>query len=81
MTKEYTIVDGSKAQYIETGHEFTFECDVNDIDTAYDVLAENLKLNDEADLVDFQNAKDDDVATLLDDMKRMGFIDSWEVED
>lgn len=28
-----------------------------------------------------QNAKDDDVATMLDDMKRMGFIDYWEAQE
>lgn len=77
----YTITDGSKAEYINAGHEFSFEADADDIDTAYDALAENLKLNNDDDLIDFQDAKDDDVKTLLDDMKRMGFIDSYEAEE
>lgn len=78
----YTIYEGTKATI--DGTQFTFDCDPMDTDTAYDVLAENVHLNnqdqdDNQDLVDFQNAADDDVKTLLDDMKRMGFIDSWEV--
>ena len=79
----YTIYEGTKATI--DGTQFTFDCEPEDIDTAYDALAENLRLNNQdegsQDLIDFQNAADDDVKTLLDDMKRMGFIDSWEVED
>ena len=77
----YTIIDGEKAQFIGEGHEFTFECDPMDIDTAYGALAENLEVKDNQDLIDFENAADDDVKTLLDDMKKMGFIDEWEVEE
>ena len=74
----YTIIDGEKAQFIGEGHEFTFECDPMDIDTAYSALAVNLEVKDNQDLIDFENAADDDVKTLLDDMKKMGFIDEWE---
>lgn len=89
MIKKYTVVDGDKAQFIYEGHEFTFTCDEKDIDTAYDALAENLDLvnydlyedGDDTDLVAFQNAKDDDAATMLDDMQRMGFIDYWEAKE
>lgn len=99
----YIITDGSNAVYNnffnDGGHEFTFDCEPDDIDTAYDALAECLSIADEdgnpyqaeafenndskaSDLLrDFQNAKDDDVETLLNDMKRMGFIDSWEAEE
>lgn len=77
----YTIYEGTKATI--NGSQFEFNCEPDDIDTAYDALAENVHLNNQdqdnnQDLVDFQNAADDDVKTLLDDMKRMGFIDSWE---
>lgn len=79
---EYTIYEGTKATI--NGGQYIFDCEPNDTDTAYDVLAEEIHLNDSSDdsqdLIDFQNAKDDDVETLLNDMKRMGFIDSWEVE-
>lgn len=80
----YTIYEGTKAT-IE-GSQFTFDCDPMDTDTAYDTLAENIELNNQdqdnnQDLVDFQNAKDDDVETMLNDMQKMGFIDSWEAED
>lgn len=78
MIKQYTVVDGGKAEYVYSGHEFAFVCDEQDIDLAYDVLAESLDLVSEDDLIDFQNAQDDDVPTLLDDMKKMGFIDQWE---
>lgn len=82
--KTYIVTDGDKAEYNGEGHEFTFESTPDDIDTAYEALAENLRLNDNdedsQDNVDFQNAKDDSVEVLLEDMKRMGFIDSWEAE-
>lgn len=82
-TMTYTIYEGDKATI--NGTQLTFDCEPDDIDTAYDILAEEIHLNDQSedsqDLIDFQNAKDDDVKTLLDDMQRMGFIDSWEVED
>lgn len=79
----YTIFEGTKAT-IE-GTQFSFNCEPDDIDTAYDALAENIHLNnqnqdDNQDLVDFQNAADDDVETMLNDMQKMGFIDSWEAE-
>lgn len=47
----YTIIDGEKAQFIGEGHEFTFECDPMDIDTAYGALAENLEVKDNQDLI------------------------------
>lgn len=79
MIKQFIVVDGDKAEYVYSGHEFAFVCDEQeDIDLAYDVLAESLDLVSEDDLIDFQNAQDDDVPTMLDDMKRMGFIDQWE---
>lgn len=82
--KTYTVVDGDKAEYNGEGNEFTFDSTPDDIDTAYVALAENLQLIDQSedsqDLIDFQNAKDDNVEVMLDDMKRMRFIDDWEVE-
>lgn len=80
---EYTIYEGTKATI--NGGQYIFDCEPNDTDTAYDVLAEEIHLNDSSDdsqdLIDFQNAKDDDVETLLNDMKKMSFIDDWEVKD
>ena len=80
MIKTYTIFEGTKATI--KGGQFSFDCEPDDVDTAYDVLAENVRLNnqnqdDNRDLVDFQNASDDSVKVLLDDMKRMGFIGEW----
>ncbi|QZN93832.1 hypothetical protein KZE55_04730 [Limosilactobacillus panis] len=78
----YTIYEGTKATI--NGGQFAFDCEPDDIDTAYDALAENVHLNnqdeDSQDLIDFQNAADDDVETMLSDMQKMGFIDSWEAE-
>lgn len=78
----YTIYEGTKATI--NGGQFSFNCEPDDIDTAYDALAENVHLNnqdeDSQDLIDFQNAADDDVETMLNDMQKMGFIDSWEAE-
>lgn len=81
---EYTVYEGTKAT-IE-GTQFSFTCEPDDVDTAYDALAENIHLNnqdqdDNQDLVDFQNAEDDDVETMLNDMQKMGFIDNWKAED
>lgn len=78
MIKQFTVIDGDKAEYVYSGHEFAFVCDEQDIDLAYYVLAESLDLVNEDDLIDFQDAQIDDVLTLLDDMKKMGFIDQWE---
>lgn len=81
---EYTVYEGTKAT-IE-GTQFSFTCEPDDVDNAYDALAENIHLNnqdqdDNQDLVDFQNAEDDDVETMLNDMQKMGFIDNWKAED
>lgn len=81
MIKTYKVSEGTKATL--DGGQLTFQCEPDDIDTAYDALAENIHLNDQdqdtsRDLIDFQNAKDDDVKTLLDDLKQMGFIGEWE---
>lgn len=81
MIKTYTIFEGTKATI--NGKRFSFGCEPDDIDTAYDALAENVRLSnrdldDNPDLMDFENANDADVKTLLDDMKRMGFIGEWE---
>lgn len=85
MMKTYTIYAGDKATF-ENGSQLTFECDTNDTDTAYDAIAEEIRLNnqdqdDNQDLVDFENVKDDDVEVMLNDLKAMNFISSWEVED
>ena len=79
-----TIYEGTKSTI--DGTQFTFDCDPMDIDTAYDALAENVRLNnqgqdDNQDLVEFENVEDDDVETMLNGLQKMGFIDSWEVED
>lgn len=77
----YTFTSGEKAELIDAQNNF-FVCDPSDTDTAYTALAEQLKLNDQnedsQDLIDFQNVKDDDVETLLNDMQRMGFISDWD---
>lgn len=55
------------------------EVDPKDVDTAYSAIAENVVLRDQSedsqDLIDFQNCEDDDVETMLKDLKRMDFID------
>ena len=79
----YTYEAGTKATLVDASNN-SFDCEPTDTDTAYQALAEGLHLNnqdeDSQDLIDFENAKDDDVETLLNDMKKMGFIDSWEVD-
>lgn len=78
MIKQFTVVDGERAKYVYNGHEFAFVCDEQDTDLAYDALVMSLYVVSADDLIDFQNAQDGDVPTMLDDMKKMGFINRWE---
>ena len=51
------------------------ECRSDEVDAAYDILAEELVLkdqNNEQDLIDFENVEDDDVETMLNNLKKMG---------
>lgn len=65
------------------GSQLTLECRSDEVDAAYDILAEELVLkdqNNEQDLIDFENVEDDDVETMLNNLKKMGFIDNWEAK-
>lgn len=81
---EYRIYEGKKASFENGVYYFDFECDSDDIDAAYDILAESIILNDQdensQDLNDFQNLKDDDVETMLKDAKKQGFISDYEIK-
>ena len=77
--KEFTIYAGEKLYgFVDNPASFNFTCDPSDIDTAYDAIAENAVLNSSQDLIDFQNCKDDDVKTMLNDLVRMGFLSDYE---
>ena len=78
MIKQFIIVDGDKAEYVYGGHEFAFVCDERDTDLAYDALVRSLYVVSADDLIGLQEAQDDDVPTMLDDMKKMGFISQWQ---
>lgn len=59
------------------------ECRSDEVDAAYDILVEELVLkdqNNEQDLIDFENVEDDDVETMLNNLKKMGFIHNWEAK-
>lgn len=63
--------------------QLTLECRSDEVDAAYDILAEELVLkdqNNEQDLIDFENVEDDDVETMLNNLKKMGFIGNWETK-
>lgn len=80
---EYTVYEPYEdGKATIDGGQFVFDCDPDDVDTAYDALAENVLLNNQnensQDLIDFQNAKDDNVKVMLDDMEKMKFIGDWE---
>ena len=84
--KEYTIYAGSRLNGFMNGQaSVSFECESDDIDAAYDSLAENVVVKDpHKDLIDFEYCADDDVKTMLEDLKRMGFLsdfDEKEVKD
>lgn len=63
--------------------QLTLECRSDEVDAAYDILAEELVLkdqNNEQDLIDFENVEDDDVEMMLNNLKKMGFIGNWETK-
>ena len=78
---EYRIYAGKKVNLANGINHFDFECDQDDIDTAYDALAENIVLEDptEDDLINFEDLADDDVKTMLQDAKKQGFISDYEI--
>lgn len=84
--KEYTIYAGDKLSGLTDGpYRTIFECKPDDIDTAYNALAERCilknKSEDSQDLIDFENCADDDVETMLKDLKRMHFLSDYEIRD
>jgi len=84
--KKYTIYPGKKLSgLVDNQASVNFECDPSDIDTAYDAIAESTVLKDQSedsqDLIDFENCADDDVKTMLEDLKRMGFLSDFDEEE
>lgn len=81
---EYRVYEGKKARFESGIYYFDFECDPDDIDAAYDILAESIILKDQdkdsPDLNDFQNLKDDNVEIMLKDAKKQGFISDYEIK-
>lgn len=82
---EVRIYAGKKLEKLVDGKPWIdIEVKPDDVGTVYDIIAENIVLKDHSeksqDLVDFQNCKDDDVETMLKDLKRMDFID-YEIND
>lgn len=76
---EYRIYAGNKASLENGINYYDFECEPDDIDAAYDILAENIILKNDDDLIDFQNLADDDVKTMLKDAEKQGFISDYEI--
>lgn len=84
--KKYTIYPGKKLNgFVDNQVSINFECAPSDTDTAYDVIAENAVLKDQSedsqDLIDFENCADDDVKTMLEDLKRMQFLSDYDEEE
>lgn len=85
MMKEFTIYAGEKLSGLADGqYSVSFDCDPNDIDTAYDAIAESCILKDKSedsqDLIDFENCEDDDVEAMLKDLKRMNFLSDYDMK-
>lgn len=82
---EYRIYAGNKATLVNGINYYDFECGPDNIDAAYDILAESIILDNQdensQDLIDFQNLKDDDVKTMLEDAKKQGFISDYEIKE
>lgn len=84
--KKFTIYIGEKLSgWVDGQTSFSFECDSTDIDTAWDALCETVVLKnqseDSQDLIDFENCEDDDVETMLNDLKRMHFLSDYKTSD
>lgn len=79
----FDITAGKKISEFSNGLQaMTFNCDPEDIDTAYDILAESVRLKDQSkdsqDLIDFENCADASVEDMLADLQRMEFLASWQ---
>lgn len=91
---EITIYAGEKTKLSDEfagQNSATFQCEMDDIDKAYDALAEDLILvgvpadypdmtkEQEQELNDFQDLQDDNVKVMLEDAKKQGFISNYEI--
>lgn len=84
--KEFTIYAGEKLSgLVDDQVSFSFECDSTDVDTAYYAVADNVVLKNQSDhsqdVIDFENCEDDDVETMLKDLKCMHFLSDYEISD
>lgn len=84
--KKYTIYAGKKLSgFVDNQASISFKCNPSDTGTAYDVIAESIVLKDQSedsqDLIDFENCADDDIKTMLEDLKRMGFLSDFDEEE
>lgn len=78
-----TIYAGEKVSFVDgIDYRCYITCkDGGDIDTVYSGLAESIELkNPDRDEIDFEDLKDDDVKTFLEDAKKQGFISDYEIE-
>lgn len=86
MMKKFTIYAGEKLSgLVDDQASFSFECDSTDIDTAYYAVADNVVLKNQMahnqDVIDFEDCDDDDVETMLKDLKRMHFLSDYEISE
>lgn len=84
--KEYTIYAGDRLNgFVDDQHSVSFDCEPDDIDTAYAEVSESAVLKDQSeygqDFNDFANCQDDDVETMLKDLMRMHFLSDYEISD
>ncbi len=92
---EITIYAGEKTRLNDEfagRNSATFQCEMNEIDKAYDALAEDLVLTgfpvddidwtkeQEQELNDFQDLRDDNVKVMLEDAKKQGFISDYDIK-
>lgn len=72
---------------IELGKEFVnnllfVEAESNDADKVYQAMAEEENtISDDDRLIEFEDLEDDDVKTLLNDAKKKGFIEDFEINE
>lgn len=80
----YTIEAGENAQLNDSYENNDYNAIVvvatpDDVDTVYEALACGLVIG-EGDVEEFENVADDNVETLLQSMKKAGFVSDWTIE-
>lgn len=73
-----TVLKKSKDRGTQHEYKWICQCDCGKVTTVTTAALNSNQDENSQDLINFQNAADDDVETMLNDMQSMGFISDWE---